>query len=50
MAQALMALATDAARREQLGAAGRAHALAHMDREAVVRQFESALLAVTSKN
>ena len=50
MAQALMALAADAARREQLGAAGRAHALAHMDRDAVLLQFESALLAVASKN
>ena len=50
MAQALLALAADAARREQMGAAGRAHALAHMDRDAVLRQFESALLAVTAKN
>jgi colanic acid biosynthesis glycosyl transferase WcaI len=50
MAQALLALAADAALREQLGAAGRAHALAHMDRDAVLRQFESALMAVTAKN
>ncbi|MBK5204477.1 MAG: glycosyltransferase WbuB [Polaromonas sp.] len=47
MAQAMLALAADAALREQLGAAGRAHALAHMDRDAVLRQFESALMAVT---
>ncbi len=47
MAQAMLALAADAALREQLGAAGRDYALAHLDRDAVLRQFEAALMALT---
>jgi colanic acid biosynthesis glycosyl transferase WcaI len=43
MADAVLALAADAAWRGQLGAAGRAHAAQHMDREAVLLRFESVL-------
>ena len=49
MAQSLLRLAGNAALRQQLGAAGRAYALAHLDRDAVLRQFEAAALAVIGK-
>lgn len=45
-AQAVLALVADPERRLRLGAAGRAHALAHMDRESVLAHFESALHAL----
>lgn len=44
MADAVLALAADAAWRARLGAAGRAHAVQHMDREAVLRRYESVLM------
>lgn len=50
MAQAMQALAADSRLRTQLGAAGRAYALAHMDREAVLRRLESDLMALASGN
>ena len=50
MAQAMMALAADSKLRTQLGAAGRVYALAHMDREAVLRKFESDLTILTSRH
>lgn len=50
MALAMQALAANSIRRKQLGEAGRVYALAHLDREAVLRKFESALMAVTSKS
>ncbi len=46
MAEAMLALAADAALRHQLGTAGRDYALAHLDRDAVLRQFEAALMAL----
>lgn len=46
-AEAIMLLANDAARRAQLGAAGRAYAEAHLDRDAVLGRFEAELIAVT---
>ena len=49
MALAMQALAANSILRKQLGEAGRAYALAHLDREAVLRKFESALMTVTSK-
>lgn len=42
-AQAVLALAADSGLRSRLGAAGRAHALAHMDRSSVLVQFEREL-------
>lgn len=48
MANAVLALAADAALRTRLGHAGRAHALAHMDREAILMQFEANLVATIS--
>lgn len=50
MALAMQALAADSRLRTQLGAAGRAYALAHMDREAVLQRFESDLMALASRN
>lgn len=50
MALAMQALAANSILRKQLGEAGRVYALAHLDREAVLRKFESALIAVTSKS
>ncbi|ABM38476.1 glycosyl transferase, group 1 [Polaromonas naphthalenivorans CJ2] len=50
MALAMQALAANSILRKQLGEAGRVYALAHLDREAVLRKFESALMAVTSKS
>jgi len=44
MADAVLALAADAVWRAQLGAAGRAHAAQHMNREAVLQRFESFLM------
>ncbi len=48
MANAVLTLAADAALRARLGQAGQAHALAHMDREAILAQFESRLMATIS--
>jgi colanic acid biosynthesis glycosyl transferase WcaI len=45
-AQAVLGLAADPALREQLGAAGFLYAQAHLDREAVLQQFEAQLLAL----
>lgn len=44
MAGAVLALAADAAWRERLGLSGRAHAVQQMDRETVLRRFESVLM------
>jgi colanic acid biosynthesis glycosyl transferase WcaI len=44
MAHALRALATDPARRTQLGANGRRHAEAAMSRDVILRRFETQLL------
>ena len=44
MADAVLALAADAPWRVRLGLAGRAHAVQQMDRETVLRRFESALM------
>lgn len=44
MAEALLALAGDPERRAQLGARGRAYAQTDVDRDAVLRRFESDLL------
>jgi colanic acid biosynthesis glycosyl transferase WcaI len=49
MAQALIALAADSTRRKKLGAAGRVYALAHLDREAVLKKLESAMMAISSR-
>ena len=49
MTQAMMALAADLKLRTQLGAAGRIYALEHMDREAVLRKFESDLTTLISR-
>lgn len=49
MTQAMMALAADSKLRTQLGAAGRVYALANMDREAVLRRFESDLTTLASR-
>ncbi len=43
---AVMALAADPALSERLGAAGYAYALAHLDKEAVLRKFEADLFAL----
>lgn len=43
-AEAINHLAQDAALRSQLGAAGRAYAEAHLDKQAVLARFEAALL------
>lgn len=48
MANAVLALAANAALRARLGHAGRAYALAHMDREAILTQFEASLVATIS--
>lgn len=48
-AQALLQLASNPSLRQQLGAAGREYALAHLDRNAVLRQFEAAVVAVIAK-
>lgn len=44
MANAVLALAADAAWRERLGLAGRTHAAQQMDRETVLRRFEAFLM------
>jgi len=49
MAQAVQALAADSTLRTQLGAAGRVYALEHLDREAVLRKFESDLITLRSR-
>jgi colanic acid biosynthesis glycosyl transferase WcaI len=46
-AEAIKQLASDAALRSRLGAAGRAYAVAHLDRNAVLPKFEAELKAVT---
>lgn len=43
---AINTLARDAALRERLGAAGRAYAVAHLDRDAILGRFEAELEAV----
>jgi len=48
LAQAVLALAADPARRARLGAAGYAYALAHLDRDAVLQRFEADALALLS--
>ena len=48
MTAAIVTLATHPDLRASLGAAGRAHALQHMDREAVLLRFEAMLLAGAS--
>ena len=48
-AAALHTLAADPALRSRLGAAGFAHAQAHMDKEAVLRKFEADLLALVGQ-
>lgn len=49
LADAVLALVGDAARRTQLGLAGRLHAEQHMDREAVLANFEATLQALQKK-
>jgi len=46
LAQAVRTLAADPALRQQLGAAGHAYALAHLDRDAVLQKFEADALAL----
>ena len=46
LADAILVLAADAAWRARLGSAGRLHAAQHMDREAVLKSFETALQAL----
>jgi colanic acid biosynthesis glycosyl transferase WcaI len=46
LTQAVRTLAADPALRQQLGAAGHAHALAHLDRDAVLQKFEADALAL----
>lgn len=46
-AEAIIKLANDARLRTQLGDAGRAYAVAHLDRDAVLGRFEAELRAVT---
>ena len=49
LATALCTLAADTALRERLGAAAYLHAHTHMDKEAVLAQFESDLMALVAK-
>ena len=46
LADAIFKLAADAALRKQLGKAGRAYAVQHMDREAVLKSFEAKLMTL----
>lgn len=48
LAQAVHTLATDRALRQRLGEAGYAYAQAHLDRDAVLRQFEADMLKALS--
>lgn len=49
LAQAVQTLAADPALRQQLGAAGLAHARAHLDRDAVLQKFEADVLQLLRK-
>jgi colanic acid biosynthesis glycosyl transferase WcaI len=48
MAQAVRTLAANPALRQRLGAAGFAYALAHLDRDAVLQQFEADVAGLVS--